>query len=176
MGNPVYTVNGQPVSTVKCGDTIGFDVPGYPHAWVVVAQDGHITFDGPMDLPMPPYTLRCPDDVGFFQVGAYVLTPDGKRGAVIGSTSITVNQSIAPVVVNRSNGGTPPAPGATPPIIGGTPYTPSQIIETGAPAPPIQFNDTSEQPVGFEWNLTTIAIAAVAALVILPPLFRKQRG
>jgi hypothetical protein len=167
MTNPVYTVNGQPVSRVSCGQTIGFDVPGYSQAWVIVAQNGQTTFDGPMSLPMPPYRLRCPDDVGDFQVAAYELV-NGQRGNVIGATRITVDAEQVQMV---------PAPNGTPPPMGQPLYAqPPQIIETiGGGGPPLQFEDEPAPEPGFfaSMDLTTVALLAIGALVVLPLLRRK---
>lgn len=102
-----YTLDGQPTSEAYCGanggSTIGFDFPGITRAWVVVAQDGHTTFDGPMDLPMPPYTLRCPDDIGYFQAEAYEITDQGDRGGMLGQTSIAIRPIDGDIPVQQAS-------------------------------------------------------------------------
>jgi len=184
---PLYTVNGRPTAEAWCGQgpgaigtTIGFDVPGYDRAWIVVAQDGRITFDGPMDLPMPLYTLRCPEDLGLFYTVAYDITAQGTRGNRIGQTQINVK-----VVPGPSPSGGPsgvpnpvPAPNGTPPPIGQPLYVPPQIIETGSRPGPTFYEEPEPEQAGFFANvdLTTVALLALGALVVLPPLFSRRRG
>src|SRR5262245_37013503 len=180
--NPVYTINGNPVSEAICGEsigsTIGFDVPGYPQAWVVVAQNGRITFDGPMDLPMQPYTLRCPDDIGNFQVAAYEITNEGTRGAVIGQTLFTVRSVDQPSPVSTSlqpvqpPAGAPYAPSSqtapttgTPPPMGQVPYTPLlPPVDVGG-GPPIQYVGGEVAP-GFFDNISPLAIGALVLVAV----------
>lgn len=176
MSTPVYTVGGQPVSNTSCGQVIEFDVPGYEQAWVIVAQDGRITFDGPMPLPMQPYQLRCPQDVGNFQVAAYALV-NGSRGNLIGATRIQV--SAAPVSPGPTGSLpiTPLTPSGTPPPMGQPHYTPPMILETGGPGTTFIEEPEAEEPGFFaSLDLTTVALIGVAALVVLPPLLSRRRG
>lgn len=177
MANPVYSIAGVPSSEGVCGSsggsTIGFDVPGYARAWIIVAQNGRITFDGPMDLPMPPYQLKCPQDIGYFQTAAYEITPGGQRGNVIGATQFTVRDAMATPTPQ-----TPPyvpVPSGTPPPIGSPPYTPPPIIETGGGGAPIQFVEPTEASAFGGFDLTTLALIAIGAIVVLPPLFASRR-
>lgn len=178
---PEYTVSGSPTSQAWCGTgpgavgtTIGFDVPGYSRAWIIAAQNGRIAFDGPMDLPMPPYTLRCPDDIGFWQTAAYEITPQGTRGNVIGQTTLNVKTASGTVPGTTAPPGVPPAPTGTPPPMGGTLYTPT-LVETGGDG--VTFQEEQEaQQAGFGLDLTTIALLALGALVVLPQLFSRRRG
>lgn len=171
--NPQYTVNGTPVSQTTCGTVIGFDVPGYNRAWIIVSQDGHVTFDGPMDLPMPLYRLRCPEDIGFFQVAAYEVINNNVRGTVIGQTSITVAASAQTSPLQQPY---QPIPGGTPPPVGQPPYTPLLPPADVPGGPPIQFIDDTPTESGFFSGLdtTTLALLAVGALLVLPPLFRRK--
>lgn len=181
---PVYSIAGIPATEGVCGPSggsvIGFDVPGYSRAWIIVAQNGKITFDGPMELPMPQYQLRCPQDIGYFQTAAYEITPGGQRGNVIGATQFTVRDaSSVPQVLT-----TPyvPVPSGTPPPVGTPPYTPPPytpppIIETGGGGPPIQFVEPPPQESGIfgGMDLTTLGLIAIGAFVVLPPLLRRRR-
>jgi|SRR5215470_4298011 len=174
MSTPVYTVNGQPVSDAVCGDVIEFDVPGYSTAWVIVAKDGNIQFNDIMSLPMPPYKLKCPDDVGLFTVSANLITPQGGRGNVIGATRLNVTAQ--PTVVY-----TPPyvpVPPPTPPPVGQPPYTPQTPPVDIGTGPPIQFvePETQQASIFGGMDFTTIALIGLAAVVLLPPLFKQRKG
>lgn len=172
MSQPQYSVSGQPTNDVVCGTTIGFDVPGYQRAWVIVAQDGHITFDAPMDLPMPQYALKCPQDVGFFQTAAYEITPQGTRGNVIGQTQITVRQ--APMQTTTPQTPTQPTQPTTP---GGGTAPP--IIPVGGGGGGIDYTGGGEPTeAGFfsGMDTTTLILLGVGALLVLPQLFQKKRG
>lgn len=163
-----YLVNGEPVSSVLCGETITFDVTGYPRAWIIVAQDGQVTFDAPMDLPMPAYKLKCSDDIGYFQAAAYAITPQGGRGNVIGTASLNVRPASAQPSTPTLTPTTPSEPGITPGGSGGT----VEIHDTGGP--PIEFTqgDVAAQGVDF----TTVGLIALGALIVLPALFKKGKG
>lgn len=174
MSSPIYTVGGQPAPTAVCGEVIGFDVPGYPQAWIIVYQDGRSTFDGPMNLPMSPYALRCPNDVGFFQVAAYEIV-NGQRGNVIGQTSIRVTAPSQPIPGQLPPGNTlvpSPVPGSTPPRMGEPPY----IIEGGVPYGPTFENEPEPESGFFGMDSTTLALLALGALVVLPPLLSRRKG
>lgn len=180
MSNPQYYVNGQPTSEGVCGESVGttitFDVPGYNRAWIIVSQDGRFTFDGPMDLPMPPYALKCPQDVGFFQTAAYEITAEGKRGGVIGQTQFTVRNAndtgtTSPPYVPPLEPTAPPAPPST----GGT--APPPIIPVGGGGPPITYGDGGgPTEAGFfsGMDTTTLVLIGVAAIFLLPQLMRKR--
>lgn len=90
--NPHYTVDGYPATQVLCvaDNPIGFDVPGYGRVWLTVAQNGIMTYDGPMDLPIANYLLRCPEDIGFFQADAYTITEMDERGEYLGQATLEI--------------------------------------------------------------------------------------
>lgn len=174
--NPVYTINGQPVHNAKCGDLIGFELPGFREAWINVNQDGHVTFDGIMSLPMQPYVLKCPNDVGYFVTTAYEISPSGTRGVLIGQTDIMITDisglQPGPVLPTQQTVQPSPAPTGTPPPMGQPLYTPLAPIDQGGGGPPIQFTQpTEEQPGVFAGlNLPTIALLGIGAFF----LFRKK--
>jgi hypothetical protein len=174
MATPVYTVSGQPVSEAACGEVIEFDVPGYSTAWVIVEQNGRVTFNDIMSLPMPPYRLKCPDDVGMFTVSANTITAQGGRGNVIGATRLNVTAA-----ATGPNTTPPyiPVPPPTPPPVGQPPYTPPlPPVDIGG-GPPIQFvPPVEEQGILGGLDLTTIALFGLAAVVLLPPLFKQRKG
>lgn len=98
---PVFLdANGRVATQFVCGQTITYAVPGYSKIWLVQTQNGQPQFNGPMAVPMPPYTLDCTRDVGTFVQTAYELTTDGKRGGLIGGATANVlpSLSLAPVV------------------------------------------------------------------------------
>src|SRR5262245_35840777 len=179
MGSPTYFVDGRPATEAWCGETSGstitFDIPGYDRAWVTVTQNGAVTFDQPMALPMPPYTLRCPEDVGFFFVTGYELTPDGRQGNPIGQTSLTVRgvsetPSDKPVtrILTIPPAPAPPAPTGTPPPMGKPLYLDGG---SGGDGGGVTFRSEPEPP-STGLDLTTIALI-VGAVLILPRLLKK---
>lgn len=173
MANPVYSIAGVPSTSGNCGNVITFDVPGYQRAWVIVYQDGKPTFDGPMDLPMQPYALKCPQDIGNFQVAAYEITAQGTRGGVIGQTSFKVN--VAPVAGPTAQP-TPTADGG--PTQGGGGSEPPPIVPIGGGGPPMQF-DGDDQPTEagmFGLDTSTLVLVGIGALLVLPQLFKRKKG
>lgn len=177
--NPYWTdSNGNRTGSAFCGatsgDTIGFELPGYNRAWITIAQNGNITFDGPMDLPMPPYTLRCPDDVGSFIATAYEIDPSGNKGYATGQGFITVRGPDRLPSTPTTTPHAPTAPGITPGGSGAPATQTPQLIEVMTSAPdlprPIEANMFGNM------DFSTIALLAIGAMVILPPLFRKKGG
>jgi hypothetical protein len=85
--DPVFKdVNGNPITSIACGGTYTFDVPGYSQIWLTMLKDGVKTFDQLFSVPMPSYVSSCANDVGTYQVVAY----DPVSGMVIGKTNFTV--------------------------------------------------------------------------------------
>lgn len=74
---------GQSVTTIQCGGVVRFDVPGYNTVWLTQTQNGQPQFDGPMTVPMPPYTLSCSHDLGTYVAFVYQINPDGTKGQLI---------------------------------------------------------------------------------------------
>lgn len=177
MGQPVYAIAGVPSTSGKCGDTITFDVPGYQRAWIVVYQDGRPTFDGIMDLPMPPYALKCPQDIGNFQVAAYEITAQGTRGGVIGQTSFTVTAGLQPQQQPQPTA-QPTDDGTSTPGSGGG-STPPPIVPVGGGTSPIDFvpgdSETTEASM-FGMDTITLVLLGIGALFVLPQLFRSKKG
>lgn len=123
---PSFYKNGSPVSSVVCGETITFDVPGVRFnndgqrkIWLYQYRtnlgggfDNLVkTFDGPYDLPMSEYETRCGFDEGLFHNYIYeaVKSEDGyKQGnTVIGYTPFSIgtsNEIKSSVVEKREDG------------------------------------------------------------------------
>jgi hypothetical protein len=93
-GPTYYNVNKQVITSIKCGNTIIFDVPGHSMVWLTRSRNGTVDFDGLYAVPIPPYILNCSNDVGTYHVTAYTINPDNSKGALIGSTTFTVTPSI----------------------------------------------------------------------------------
>jgi hypothetical protein len=90
-GTPVFkNANGAPITTMMCGNTMTFDVPGYTRVWMSQLKNGVLNFDGPFDLPMPPYIATCSGDVGVYDVAVYELDANENKGQLIGQTRFTI--------------------------------------------------------------------------------------
>jgi hypothetical protein len=89
-GPTYYNMNKQPITTIPCGNSIIFDVPGYTLVWLTRSKNGTVDFDGLFRVPIPPYILNCANDVGTYNVTAYAINSDQTKGALIGSTTFTV--------------------------------------------------------------------------------------
>ena len=93
-GKPTfYNMSKQVISTIACGNSVTFDVPGHSIVWLVRTKNGVQDTNGPYAVPIPPYVLNCSTDVGSYVLTAYVLNPDNTKGALLGSTTFTVTQS-----------------------------------------------------------------------------------
>lgn len=92
-GPTYYNMQGQIITTIKCGNSITFDVPGNKLVWLTRAKNGVQDFDGLYAVPIPPYVLSCTTDVGVYDIAAYSINPDHTRGPLIGTTRFTVTQS-----------------------------------------------------------------------------------
>lgn len=90
-GKPTYRdVNGNEITSITCGNSITFDVPGHQHVWLSQLKNGQLNFDGPFELPMPAYVLNCGTDVGVYDVAVYALDSNGVKGELLGQTQFTV--------------------------------------------------------------------------------------
>jgi hypothetical protein len=99
---PRYTdVNGQPISSIVCGGTYSFDVPGHNHVYLIQVKNGQEIWRGSFPLPMSKYTSTCANDVGAYVSTVYDLT----TGQNLGSASMNVL---------AADGTTSPPPGAPP--------------------------------------------------------------
>lgn len=93
-GKPTfYNMSKQAITTIACGNSIVFDVPGHSMVWLVGTKNGVQDVNGPYGVPAAPYILNCSTDVGNYVRTAYVLNPDNTPGALLGTTSFTVTQS-----------------------------------------------------------------------------------
>ena len=94
MGQPTfYNMAKQPISSIKCGASAIFDVPGYSLVWLDRTKNGVADFSGPYAVPAPPYVMSCSSDVGSYTITVYQLNADGSKGTLLGSTTFTVTQS-----------------------------------------------------------------------------------
>lgn len=91
---PVFrNFSGQVITSIQCGNSVVFDVPGQTMIWLTRQKNGVQDFNGPYAVPAPPYILNCVDDVGSYVLTAYALNPDNTQGVLLGSTNFTVNAS-----------------------------------------------------------------------------------
>lgn len=82
---------GQQITSARCGEAIGFDVPGYDVVWLIQVQNGAQQFNGRLTVPMAPYPLSCPGDVGQYETHVFELNDAGNGpGAPIFNTALTV--------------------------------------------------------------------------------------
>ena len=97
---------GQFITSIGCGGQISFRVPGQSRVWIHQTQGGAAQYDGPLDVPMPLYTLNCATDVGRFETDIWQLSPlDGVTPTTkLGHVSLTVLADVP----NGGNGGTDP--------------------------------------------------------------------
>lgn len=92
-GPTFYNMSKQVITSIRCGNSIIFDVPGHSMVWLVRIKNGIQDTNGPYAVPIPPYILNCSTDVGTYNLTAYALNPDNTKGALIGSTTFTVQPS-----------------------------------------------------------------------------------
>jgi len=85
-----YNMNGQPITEIVCGNSMTFDVPGYSRVWMSQLKNGTLHYDGPFNLPMPPYVLSCSNDVGTYDIAVYVIDANDVKGELIGQTQFTI--------------------------------------------------------------------------------------
>ena len=124
-----YYKDGNPVATAYIGDTLTWNVPGYPTGWVYLVQynNGQPGYNKEFWNPMAPYTLSEKDHTGLVQNTVYDKNP-AQGGAVIETDSIYVyprptaqqgttssgsgGSSTTTVTTGGSGGGTAAAPAA----------------------------------------------------------------
>lgn len=107
--NPVFQdVSGNIITSIPCGGTYTFTVPGYEgkNVWLTMWHDGVKGFDGLFPIPMYPYTSNCVSEPGAYQ--AVVYDPD--TDIVIGQTTFSVVPSsgvppVIPAPPNVTSGG-----------------------------------------------------------------------
>lgn len=85
-GPQFQDVNGNVISSIACGSSYVFDVPGYSTVHLVLTKNGLPDFDGGFDVPMAPYQANCMTDPGVYVATAY----DPSSGANLGTTTFTV--------------------------------------------------------------------------------------
>lgn len=88
-GGPVYLdTNGNPITSIQCGGSYTFDVPGsgLTQIWLTLFKNGTKTYDGLFPVPMPSYVTTCENDIGQYQAVAY----DPTSGISLGQTTMTI--------------------------------------------------------------------------------------
>ena len=87
-GPSYFDVNGNPITSIVCGGSFTFDVPGsgLSQVWLTILKNGTKTFDGLFGIPMPTYITTCANDVGNYQLIAY----DPNSGIVLGQTTMNI--------------------------------------------------------------------------------------
>jgi hypothetical protein len=89
-GNPpvFLDVSGNPISSIVCGGSYTFDVPGATggQIWLTMSKDGNKVYDALFPVPMPSYASSCANDVGTYVAMAY----DPSTGTLLGQTTFTI--------------------------------------------------------------------------------------
>lgn len=85
-GPQFQDTNGNVISTIACGQSYIFDVPGYSSVHLVLTKNGLPDFDGGFNVPMAPYLANCMTDPGTYVATAY----DQSSGANLGTTTFVV--------------------------------------------------------------------------------------
>lgn len=89
-GPTFYDSGRNPISNVMCGQPYTFDVPGYgPQVWLEQSHNGMPGYNGPLSIPMNPYTANCTTEPGTYINTVYAMQ-NGQRGALIGTVSFNV--------------------------------------------------------------------------------------
>jgi len=89
-GPTFFDMNGSAIDTALCGSSASFDVQGYKRVWMSQLKNGQLNFDGPFDLPMPPYIFSCSNDIGAYDIAVYEIDANDVKGNLIGQTKFTV--------------------------------------------------------------------------------------
>jgi hypothetical protein len=179
-----YLKNGQPTSTYYVGETMGFNVPGYSQVWLTQVQNGSPQYNGPFNVPMPPYVLQS-RDIGTFAATVYELTPQGKQGKLIGTDTVqvlatpqtiyappTIQTTLAPAYTQGaapssgssslpSGMSTPSAPAPSPTVVMSAPSGP---IDFSTPYTPIDTGVIQEQPQQAGFHVLAMFLIAGAGL------------
>ena len=115
-----YKVPGFPVSSIICGDTYTFDVPGYTTVWIKEWKAGNLIYDKQLNVPKALYSI-CNSSEGTYILEAYTTNfLTGQPDQPLGTTSLSINpistptpDTIPPVILSSQPSGTISAP-ATP--------------------------------------------------------------
>ena len=85
--DPVFKdASGNPISSIVCGGTYSFDVPGRSQIWLTMLRNGTKVFDSLFNVPIT-HTAQCgTDEIGQYQVFAY----DPPSGMLIGQTTFSI--------------------------------------------------------------------------------------
>ena len=105
-----YAIGGSPVSSAKYGDTITYNVPGQPpgQIWLEQYVNGILGYNGPLSIPMAPYTLSSKDQPGTWISNAYSYQ-GGQKGALLEQSTLYIT-GVAAGPGPVSGGGSPIPP------------------------------------------------------------------
>ncbi len=91
-GTPTFkNASGQVITSITCGATMTFEVPGYSRVWLSQLKNGILDYDGPFNVPMPPYITQCSRDVAHYELAVYAIDSNNVKGKLIGQTSFVIN-------------------------------------------------------------------------------------
>ena len=93
-GPSYFDVNGKPITSIACGGSFTFDVPGsgLSQVWLTIYKNGTKTFDGLFSIPMQTYVTTCDNDIGQYQLQVF----DPSSGISLGQTSINITAATGP--------------------------------------------------------------------------------
>jgi len=94
VGGPrFFDASGNTITTIECGQSYAFEVPGYTNVWLTVMKDGVTTYDSATQIPpstysvpMPPYQSICGTDSGHYEV----IVRDPVTGQEIGRATLDI--------------------------------------------------------------------------------------
>lgn len=108
-----YNSQGQPISSIPCGQPYTFNVPGYNQVWLVQTHNGVSQYNGILPVPMAPFTANCSSEPGVYNAMVYTVV-NGQQGQYIGSTSLSVlSNALAPTSSAAPNAPASAAGGGT---------------------------------------------------------------
>ena len=110
-----YKIPGFPTSSITCGDTYTFDVPGYTTVWLKEWKgSGNLVYNAQYNVPST-YTSVCNKDEGNYSVEVYITDYfTGQPDQPLGTTSLTINPISAPTPTPASTPTPSPTPVSTP--------------------------------------------------------------
>lgn len=178
-----YNSAGAPIVSIQCGQQYTFNVPGYSEVWLTQSKNGNPGYNGPLPVPMNPYTANCGTEVGTYVNAVFTVDRSGgvaKPGQPLGTVTFQVlppatgpaagqGGSFNPTGTSTTTAATgAPAPAASPTsapvVVSGGGYVPPDFGSGPAPAP---------APAAGGLDTSTLLLVGALALGVL---FLGRRG